>query len=211
MVFVDRVDAGRRLAERLRHLAPSRPVVLGLPRGGVPVAREVAAVLHAPLDVLVVRKLGAPMQPELAIGAIAADGAVIDWRLAEQVGASREDVERIAEREREELARRDRRYRGDRPPAPVEGRTVIVVDDGLATGATAEAAVRSLRRRGPARIVVAVPVGSTSAVARLSALADEVVCLATPEWFMAVGQFYEDFSATSDAEVEACLASSVTS
>lgn len=211
MLFADRIDAGRRLADQLHHLAPSHPVVLGLPRGGVPVAREVAAALHAPLDVLVVRKLGAPMQPELALGAIAADGVVMDWRLAEQVGVSREEVERIAAREREELARRERRYRGDRPPPPVAGRTVIVVDDGLATGATAEAAVRSLRGRQPARIVMAVPVGSPSAVARLAAVADEVVCLDTPDWFMAVGQFYRDFSPTSDAEVEACLASSATS
>jgi predicted phosphoribosyltransferase len=211
MFFVNRIDAGRRLAERLRHLGPSHPVVLGLPRGGVPVAREVAAALHAPLDVLVVRKLGAPVQPELALGAITTAGMVVDWRLARQLGVSREEVEAIAAREREELASRERRYRGGRPAPAVEGRTVIVVDDGLATGATSEAAVRALRPRGPARIVLAVPVGSPSAVDRLSALADEVVCLDAPGWFMAVGEFYEDFSPTTDEEVEACLATNATS
>ena len=202
-VFRDRSDAGQALAGRLgRWRRAADAIVLGLPRGGVPVAYEIAAALELPLDVLVVRKLGVPWQPELAMGAIASGGAMV----------LNDDVIRIAGgRERVDLAaveRRERDFRHDRPPLEVAGRTAIVVDDGLATGATMEAAVGALRQLGAARVVVAVPVAAPESKARVEALADEVVCLETPPWFSAVGQWYEDFSQTADAEVRDLLARS---
>jgi putative phosphoribosyl transferase len=207
MRFRDRADGGRQLGARLVEYA-SRPdvLVLGLPRGGVPVAAEVAAAISAPLDVLLVRKLGVPGQPELAMGAIAAGGVqVLSHDLIRDLGIPIALVEQVAEQERPELERRDRAYRGNRPPPHVAGRTVILVDDGLATGASMEAAAAALRQMGPAAIVIAVPVGARETCARLAAVADRVVCLESPEPFDAVGLWYEDFSQTSDREVARLL------
>ncbi len=207
--FRDRRDAGRALAAELAHYA-GRPdvVVLGLPRGGVPVAYEVARALHAPLDVFVVRKLGYPGQEELAMGAIASGGIrVLNPRVARDV--SSEAIEAVAQRELSELERRERQYRGVRRPLEVRGRTVIVVDDGLATGSSMLAAVAALRRREPARIVVAVPVAAQLTCEVLGSHAEEVVCAATPEPFLAVGLWYEDFSQTTDEEIETLLRASV--
>jgi len=208
MRFDDRVDAGRRLAPQVRELDLPRDVlVVGLPRGGVPVAAEVAVALDAPLDVLVVRKLGVPGHEELAFGAIALGGVRI---LNEDVvGVSRlghEDIEAVTKRESEELARREAAYRGARPPLEVRDRTVVVVDDGLATGATMTAAVSALRAAGAARIVVAVPVGAPSTCAMIAERADDVICLYQPSNFRAVGIWYRDFSPTTDAEVRAAVA-----
>lgn len=206
MRFADRTDGGRRLADALvgRHLPD--PVVLALPRGGVPVGAEVAARLGAPLDVLVVRKIGAPGRPELGVGALAEDAEPVwdDEGLA-VLGLDRADLADTVETERRELRRRLDRYRAGRPPVPVHGRTAVVVDDGLATGGTALAAVRAVRARGPARVALAVPVGAPQAVARLAGEADEVVCPLVPDRFTAVGLWYERFGQTSDEEVEALL------
>jgi putative phosphoribosyl transferase len=207
MVFEDRSDAGRRLADLLTPLAAARPIVLALPRGGVPVAVEVARALDAPLDLLTVRKLGAPQNPELGIGAVAEDGtAVVDTALARRLGMTQDDFDRILERELRELRRRMERFRDGWPPLDVRGRTVILVDDGLATGLSDLAAVRALRERGAGRIVVAVPVGSRDAVAMLRRAADEVVCHTIPADLVGVGQWYRDFSQVSDEEVLALLA-----
>jgi predicted phosphoribosyltransferase/dienelactone hydrolase len=207
MSFPDRRQAGRRLAAALAPLAPERPVVVALPRGGVPVAVEVAAALRAPLDVLAVRKLGAPGQPEYGVGAVAEDGVgVLDSGAARAVGLTDDELDRAVQRESQELARRVAAYRDGRAPVDVRGRTVVVVDDGLATGLSDLAAVRALRRRSAARIIVAVPVGSASAVAELRREADEVVCLEVPRPFRAVGLWYEDFSPVEDHEVIALLA-----
>jgi putative phosphoribosyl transferase len=209
VVFQNRRHAGRELAARLPDLAHERPIVLGLPRGGVPVAVEVAHALDAPLDVLTVRKLGAPQNPELAVGAVAEDGtAVLNRGLARRVGMTQAQLDRVIERETRELRRRMERFRDGRDPLEVRGRTVVVVDDGLATGLSALAAVRALRRRGAARIVVAVPVGSPEAVAMLGEEADGVVCRATPPELLGVGSWYEDFHPVSDEEVLALLAAS---
>lgn len=212
--YRDRADAGRVLAAQLAGLAGRSDVlVLGLPRGGVPVAGEVASALAAPLDVLVVRKLGLPRQPELAMGAIAgAAGAVHVVRNEEVVsraGVSDADLAAVLRRETEELRRRETRYRGGRLPADVRGRVAVLVDDGLATGATVRAGVLALRGQGPARVVVAVPVGSRSACSRLAAEADEVVCPWVPEHFSSVSQAYQVFTQTSDLEVRAALAQAV--
>jgi putative phosphoribosyl transferase len=206
--FRDRADAGRQLATRLTEYA-NRPdvIVLALPRGGVPVAFEVAASLSAPLDVLLVRKLGVPGHPELAMGAIAAGGVeVLSEDLIRDIGVPRALVQEVAVRERLELERRDRAYRHDRQPPIVCDRTVIVVDDGLATGSTMQAAVTALRQLAPAKIVVAAPVGARDTCARLGRIADRVVCLATPEPFNAVGLWYQEFGQTSDEEVARLLA-----
>jgi putative phosphoribosyl transferase len=207
-VFGDRTQAGRQLAAALAQLPLSDPVVLALPRGGVPVAAEVALALHAPLDLLIVRKIGAPGKPELAVGAIAegTDAAVVDRETLAATGASQAYVDRQARVERQEIARRRALYLQGRPPLAVEGRTVIVVDDGLATGSTARAAVRALRARKPARVVLAVPVAPPEAVAELQAEVDELVCLSTPEFFGAVGVHYADFRQVGDEEVIAALA-----
>jgi putative phosphoribosyl transferase len=205
-LFHDRRDAGRRLAERLQHLREADPVVIGLPRGGVPVAYEVASALDAPLDVAIVRKLGAPFQPEFAIGAIGEEEvAFLNPDAVGILGLGDKELERVVDRERSELERRQRRYRGDREPFPVRERTVILVDDGVATGASASAAARILRRRGAARIVLAVPVGPPGAAERFGEEVDEFVCLEAPEDFFAVGAYYEHFGQTTDEEVEELL------
>jgi putative phosphoribosyl transferase len=203
---MDRRDAGRRLARELEELVGTDPVVIALPRGGVPVAYEIARALDAPLDVFAVRKLGAPRNPEYGIGAVAEDGTgVIDARAAERVGVSGEQLDAMIEREAGELRRRVTAYRGDRPPIPVEGRTVVVVDDGVATGLTDVAALRALRKRRPRELILAVPVCAPDAGRRLVEEADRLICLQAPSSFMGVGQWYEDFSQTSDAEVIALL------
>lgn len=205
-IFRDRRDAGRALAAALAGEASARPVVLGLARGGVPVAAEIAAALRAPLDVFVVRKLGVPWQPELAMGAIASgDVLVRNEDVLASLPAAEQSLEEARRRESQELAERERRYRGGRPPVPVAGRVVIVVDDGLATGSSMIAAVRALRAAGAASIVVAVPVGPPETCRRIAALCERLVCLEKPAWFMAVGQWYEDFGQTEDDEVVALL------
>jgi putative phosphoribosyl transferase len=206
MRYRDRREAGRILGERLAALA-GRPdlVVLGLPRGGVPIAWEVARRLGAPLDVFVVRKLGLPGHEELAMGAIASGGVRVLNPEVVACGVSRAEIEEVTAREQDELERRERLYRGERPPLAVAGRTVVLVDDGLATGSTMRAAVRALRRQEARQIVVAVPVGAPSTCAELEEEADEVVCAATPQHFRAVGLWYDDFSQTTDEEVRELL------
>jgi putative phosphoribosyl transferase len=206
MEFLDRHDAGRRLAAQLAPLAREDPIVIALPRGGVPVAFEVARALAAPLEVLAVRKLGAPGNPEFAVGAIAEDGtAVLDTDTVRRVGMTKEMLGATVEGEVRELRRRVERYRDGRVPLDVRGRTVIVVDDGLATGLTDLAAVRALRAGGAGRIVVAVPVGARESVALVGEEADEIVCLTIPRELLGVGRWYEDFSPVPDAEVLALL------
>jgi predicted phosphoribosyltransferase len=206
--FGDRREAGLVLADRLRQFADQgNVVVLALPRGGVPVAYEVARALAAPLDVFVVRKLGLPGHPELAMGAIASgDVRVLNEEVLESYPISRTAIEAVARAERLELERRERAYRDGRPPVPIEGRIAILVDDGLATGSTMRAAVLAVRRLRPARVVVAVPVGAWQTCQVLDEVADEVVCPFTPEPFRAVGQWYADFSQTTDEEVRQLLA-----
>jgi predicted phosphoribosyltransferase len=206
--YRDRADAGRALAADLLAFA-GRPnvLVLALPRGGVPVAFEIARLLRAPLDVFVVRKLGVPGHEELAMGAIATgDIVVLNREVLSMLRISREDLDAAIGRERLELARRDREYRDSRPPPQIGDRLVILVDDGLATGSTMLAAVRALREEHPQRIIVAVPVASREAVALLRSEGVEVVCPATPEPFYGVGWWYQDFSQTTDAEVREQLA-----
>lgn len=206
MRFTDRRQAGAALAERLRTQydegALPEPVVLALPRGGVVVADEIARALHAPLDVLVVRKIGAPFQPEFAVGAIAGDDMpLFAERAFDRLGLSAADLAPVVEREREELHRREQLYREGKPPPELTGRTAVVVDDGMATGATAFAAVRSLRHRHPARVTLAVPVCSPEAADLLRDEVDDVVCLHQPVSFTAVGVWYEDFDQVTDDEV----------
>jgi putative phosphoribosyl transferase len=206
--YRDRADAGRQLASKLRAYA-DRPdvLVLGLPRGGVPVAFEVARSLGAPLDVFLVRKLGVPGHEELAMGAIASGGVyVLNEEVVQSLRIPHQVIERVAAAEQRELERRERAYRDDRPPPDVRGHTVILVDDGLATGSTMRAAAAALRRQGPARIVVAVPTAARATCNELRAEVDEIVCAITPEPFYAVGLSYEDFSQMSDAEVRELLA-----
>jgi putative phosphoribosyl transferase len=204
--FFDRVSAGRALAGALKAYANRDEVlVLGLPRGGVPVAAEVANALHAPLDVVIVRKLGAPGQPELAIGAIASAGVIVVNENILSSAANAAEIQSEILLQRAELKRRENLYRNDRLPLAVTGRIVILVDDGAATGATMLAAVRSVRKRNARRIVVAVPVASTDALAALRTECDEIVCLLTPPNFRAVGEWYERFEQTGDAEVSALL------
>jgi putative phosphoribosyl transferase len=205
--FSNRTDAGRQLASALAHYAGRSDIlVLGLPRGGVPVAFEIAAELDAPLDVFIVRKLGLPGHEEFGIGAIATGNVrVVDKSVLEAYGVDAETLDQITERERLELERRERLYRDDRPFPAVAGRTVILVDDGLATGSTMRAAIAALRAKGPREIVVAVPVGAPETCAAMKKLADEVVCLATPDPFYAVGLWYEHFEQTDDEEVHELL------
>lgn len=207
-IYDDRQDAGRRLAQEFEHLADHGDVVvLGLPRGGVPVAFEVAKAIRAPLDVLVVRKLGAPGREELAMGAIAMGGVrVMNRDVVNWMNISQEDIERVAEAEHEEMNRRDKAYRGGRPLPELKGKTVILVDDGLATGATMRAAVQGVKAFNPARIIVAAPTGSSDACREFEQQVDQVVCLSTPEPFEAVGAWYRNFSQTSDDEVRDLLA-----
>jgi predicted phosphoribosyltransferase len=205
--FEDRADAGRKLAERLSAYAGRHDVlVLAIPRGGVPVAFEVARALGAPLDVFLVRKLGLPGHKELAMGAVASGGIrVLNHDVLQALKPPFRAITEIAARELEELVRRERLYRGDRLPPDVRGRTVIVVDDGLATGSTMRAAVAALRRLEPARLIVAVPTAAPSACAEVALEADECICLINPDPFYAVGLWYEDFSATSDDQVRDLL------
>jgi putative phosphoribosyl transferase len=205
--FADRAEAGRELAASLREYAGRDDViVLALPRGGVPVAFEVAQELGAPLDVFVVRKLGLPEQPELAMGAIASGGTrVLNEEVVRVAGVTQETIEDVTADERHELARRERLYRGERPPLAVEGRTVILVDDGLATGSSMRAAIAALRELQPSGIVAAVPVAPTETCTQLRAEADVVVCARTPEPFVAIGVWYERFPQTSDDEIRELL------
>ena len=205
--FADRRDAGRQLGERLLPFAYENPLVIGLPRGGVPVAREVALALHAPLDFIAVRKLGAPHNPEYGIGAVAEGGVrVIDPEAVAILGLRNGVVDAIAARETAELERRAALYRSDRAPLSLGGHTAIVVDDGVATGVTDTAALRALRRGGARRLVLAVPVCPPDTEQRLREEADEVICLQAPPRFFGVGQFYEDFSQVSDEKVVSVLA-----
>ena len=206
MIFVDRVEAGRCLAVRLEHLRGEPVVVLGLPRGGVPVAFQVAQALGAPLDVIVVRKLGLPFQPELGMGAIGeGDVRIINRELVERTGVTEREIAAVEERERTELDRRVKRFRGGRVGIPLHGRTALIVDDGIATGSTALAACQVARAQGAARIVLAVPVAPPGWKARFARDADELIALQTPEAFSAIGQFYANFNQTSDDEVVAWL------
>jgi predicted phosphoribosyltransferase len=205
--FLDRYDAGRRLAEALSSYADQPDLlILALPRGGVPVAYEVARALHAPFDVFLVRKLGFPGHPELAMGAIATGGVrILDRQLIRMYDVPAEAIERVTAAERREMDRRERLYRDGRPPPDVSGRTVILVDDGLATGSTMRAAVEALREEGAKKIVVAVPVAAPDTCAAMKDEVDEIVCALTPEPFRAVGIWYADFSETTDEEVRDLL------
>lgn len=209
--YADRAEAGRALAHQLTGYADRQDVVvLALPRGGVPVAAPVAEVLAAPLDILIVRKLGLPGQPELAMGAIAGVGGdleiVHNQRVLTMAGVSEKDIDAVYRKELEELRRRERTYREGRPGIPVRERVVILVDDGVATGSTVLAAIAAVRHQEPTRVVVAVPIGSTDACTALEREADELVCVQRPSPFYGVGQGYRDFSPTEDAEVRAALA-----
>lgn len=208
MMFADRIDAGRKLGRVLAEARPpGRLLVLGLPRGGIPVACEVAAALDAPVDALVVRKLGAPFNPELALGAIAYGGlTVYNNELLAELGLDEAALDAIRERELRELERRERAYRTSTARPPVEGATVIIVDDGMATGATMHAAVAATRALAPERIIVAVPTASAEAVDRLRRVADDVVALAMPEPYFGVGMWYGEFRQLTDAEVADALA-----
>ena len=209
MYFRDRADAGCALAQELAGLRGKGDlIVLALPRGGVPVGYEIAHALHAPLDVMVVRKLGFPGQEELAMGAVASgEVLVLNQGVVESLGQRAPDVlHQVAAREREEIARREKQYRGDRGVPELAGRTVVLVDDGVATGATMRAAARAARQRRPAKLIIAVPVGAKSTCREIDAEADEVICARTPVPFFGVGQFYKDFSQTTDEEVRALLA-----
>jgi putative phosphoribosyl transferase len=209
MPFLDRVDAGRRLAHALARYKGGNPVALALPRGGVPVAAEIAAALGAPLDLVLVRKIGLWAQPELAMGAIV-DGeqsiVVRNEEIIRAAGVSESEFDAACERERAEIERRRQRFLGDRPRASVEGCIAIVVDDGVATGATARAALRAMRRRGPASLVLATPVAARDTAQALRGEVDDLVCIEMPRRFEAVGAFYADFRQVEDEEVSAILA-----
>ena len=208
MIFADRIDAGERLAKGLANLAGSECVVLAIPRGGVIVGEVIARELGAPLDVVVPRKIGAPGNPELAIGAVAPGIRVLDPRMVGALGATDRYLEREIADQETEIERRQHAYRGGRPPQPVEGRVAIVVDDGVATGSTAVAALKWARARGAERVVLAVPVAPPQSLERLRAEADEVVVLETPQPFLAVGEWYRDFDQTTDEQVVSALARS---
>ncbi len=209
--FLDRRDAGRQLAGRLSALADADSVVLALPRGGVPVAHEIASRLGASMDVLLVRKLGVPWQPELAFGAVSTGGVtVLNDEVMRAAGLGREEIDAVIDRERAELERRERLYRGERAPVDVSGRTVVLVDDGIATGSTVRAALRALSARGAARTIVAAPVAAPETVEALRREADDVVCVETPPDLVAIGFWYRDFSPVADEEVLEILESGLT-
>jgi predicted phosphoribosyltransferase len=202
MPFRDRADAGRQLSGLLADLRGPDTVVLGLPRGGIPVGYEIARALGAPLDVILVRKIGLPAQPELAMGAIGEDGVrLLNMDVVASEHVSEEEFAQVEVAERAELARRAQRYRADRPRVPLAGRTALIVDDGIATGSTARAACQVARAHGAARVILAVPVAPRGSVAALAGAADEVICLESPEPFFAIGQWYSDFAQCSDADV----------
>lgn len=208
LYFRDRVDAGRRLASRLEKLDRHGLIALGLPRGGVVVAYEVARMLRIPLDVVVVRKLGVPYQPELAMGAIGEDGVrVIDSRVVRLARINQDQISIVENRERLELERRVAAFRRGRKRVELKGATALVIDDGIATGSTARAATEVVRKLGASRVVVAAPVASPEAVRMLSTIADDIVYMAAPDGFLSIGEFYGDFSPTSDSEVVSLLAS----
>jgi putative phosphoribosyl transferase len=210
-VFTNRYDAGKQLAKRLAYLRDDDVVVLGLPRGGVPVAAEVAKMLHAPLDVIVVRKLGVPFQPELGMGAIGEDDVrVINNDVVQQLAIPAAALDEVERRERSELERRAERFRPGGVRTPLTGRVVVIVDDGIATGSTARAACQVAKAEGARRVILAVPVAPVDWTKRLEPYANELVCLDTPYPFMAIGQFYSDFGQTSDDEVVACLRQTAT-
>lgn len=206
-VFEDRYDAGRALVPALRDRALNNPIIIGLPRGGVPVAYEIALALKAPLDIITVRKLGAPSRPELAIGAIASGGIqVLNEELIARIpGLDESVIETIVTNEMRELSRRERLYRGDRPFPDLRRREVVLVDDGMATGATMRAAAEAVLSQEPSKLLVAVPTASKEAVQPLEEMVDDVVCLETPSPFLAVGYFYRNFGQTSDEEVRGLL------
>ena len=206
-VFQDRVDAGRQLAARLTHYGDRGDViVLALPRGGLPVGFEVAQALHAPLDVMIVRKLGTPGQPELAMGAIASGGVrVVNDEVIRELGISQEQLDEVAAEEQLEVERRERLYRAGRPPLEIAGRTAILVDDGIATGSTMRAAIQALRAQKPARLVVAAPTAAPATCEQIRKQVDELVCLTTPDPFVAIGFFYRDFPQLSDDAVREIL------
>lgn len=209
MPFIDRTDAGRQLAKALARYKAQRPVVLALPRGGVPVAAEVAAVLDAPLDLILVRKIGVPFQPELAMGAVVDGGKPVIVRNEDVIsltGVSEQEFNATCDRQLAEIERRRKLYLGDRPHPQIAGRTVIVVDDGIATGATTRAALRAIRMRKPSKLVLAVPVAPTESLKELRDEADEIICLEDYEDFGAIGLFYSDFAQVSDTEVIEILA-----
>jgi predicted phosphoribosyltransferase len=206
-LFSDRRDAGRRLSKQLSHYAEDKDVlVLALPRGGVPVAYEVARSLRAPLDVFLVRKLGVPGHEELAMGAIASGGVrVINDDVVRVLNITEKDIDQVAAREQQEMERRERQYRGDRPPPAIRGRKIILVDDGLATGASMRAAIAALRTQGPAEIVAAVPTAPPETCRSFESEVDRIICAETPQPFQAVGLWYKDFSQTTDDEVREYL------
>lgn len=202
VLFEDRKDAGRKLAARLAVYKGNCSFVLAIPRGGVVVAYEIAKALDAPMDLIIPRKLGAPWNPELAIGAVTQDGTVVlNDEIVQQLDVPKNFIDYEVAEQIKEIERRMKRYRGEAPPPELAGKTVILVDDGIATGATTRAAVRSIKKGKPKRLVIAVPVAPPEAVRLLAKEADEVVVLDTPEWFMAIGQFYNNFDQTSDEEV----------
>lgn len=205
-VFTDRRTAGRELAQHLQHLKGPEVVVLGLPRGGVPVAYEVARALEAPLDVILVRKLGVPYQPELAMGALGEDGVrVLDPEVMRKARVSRKSLDHVEQVEAAELARRARTFRGGRRRQPLKGKLALIVDDGIATGSTARAAAEVARAEGANRVIVATPVAPPGIEGRLAGAADEIVVVTQPEPFFAIGEFYDDFSQTTDEEVNQLL------
>lgn len=210
--FRDRAEAGQLLAQQLQSSYGNRSdvLVLGLPRGGIPVAYEIAQVLKAPLDVCLVRKLGVPGHEELAMGAISAkQGMVLNQNVVQSLDISQKTIDRVAASEREELERRDRAYRGDRPAPAIRDHIVILVDDGIATGSTVKAALSTIQQQKPKHLVIAVPVAPPTVCKELKAQVDEVVCLLTPEWLSAIGLWYENFSQTSDEEVRQFLKQAV--
>jgi putative phosphoribosyl transferase len=200
--FVDRVDAGKRLASAMKNFSGKKGIVLAIPRGGVVVGYVISKTLNLPLDIIIPRKIGAPDNPELAIGAVAEDGtAILDQKLIKYLGVDREYIIEETEHQKQEIKRRLKLYRQDTSYPDLKGLDVIVVDDGIATGSTMKAALTSVKNRGAASITVAVPVGPPSTIDELERMADRVVCLYTPEFFQAIGEFYKDFSQTSDEEV----------
>ncbi len=202
MVFSDRVDAGKRLADKLSQYRSRDVVVLAIPRGGVVVGFEVAGDLGAPLSVIIPRKIGAPGNPELAVGAVTEEGdTYIDPVIVKSLGVTQSYIDEVKQQEVEEIKRRMKTYLGDRQRPEIKGKTVILVDDGIATGATMKAAIRTVRRHDPAEVIVAVPVAPPETVESLKELADSVVCLETPSFFYAIGQFYQEFDQVGDAEV----------